>query len=393
MLDHYQFIELLPEDEDTMAGNYLKSAAYTDHALGEFLDRLKRKGWYDNSLIAIYGDHVGLTYSDEINASMKRLLGRPYDYGDLMNVPLLISIPGAAKDISGTRGVAGGQLDFFPTVAYLMGFDKLDTIYLGHNLFYIKEGLVAEQTYMTKGSFFKNETAFEMSRDGVFEHGRAWNLKTGAEVPLSECYDDYIKAMDIINTSEYILRSDALRRIFLDGDNLTDAFGADVRRTYPDVIAPAGAPGAEFGSSIQLIEYSYGMDQRCIRIELIWTDESEPVAVGEDGETEMTYGELVSWMEGHADTLFVVNIERSGDYFIKFMSEKSPAIAERLILELPELSEYTGKHDAIINLSGISLSADEVKRFIGHNKVWAVLMTKEDEIGRASCRERVFQPV
>ena len=382
MLDHYKFIELLPEDEDTIVGNYLQSAAYTDYTLGQFLDGLKRKGLYDNSIIAIYGDHFGLPNSVEIDASMKRLLGSAYDYDTLMNIPLLISIPGAEADVRQTVSTAGGQMDFFPTIAYLMGFEKLDTLYLGHNLFAVKEGLVAVQTYMAKGSFFKNGIAFEMSKDGVFEHGRAWDLKTGKAVAPGDCYDDYVRAMDIINTSEYILRSDAIRRIYVDGADTDEAFNVNVSRMYPESIAIAGAPGSELGSTIKNIEYSHAYDQRWIRVELKWTDEKEPVAVDGGGKIVMTHEELIEWMESHADTLIVANIERSGDYLLKFISKISPAAAERLILELPELSEYSGQHDAIINLSNVAQSGDEIRDFVEKNKVWAIMMTKEDSEGR-----------
>jgi len=384
MLDHYQFIEPLPEDEDTIVANYLNSAAYTDHTLGEFLEYLKEKGWYDNSVIAIFGDHVGLTHSGEVNASMEKLLGRPYDFDVLMNIPLLITIPGA-DDVRQTISVAGGQLDFFPTIAYLMGFPELDTLYFGRNLFNVKEGFVVQQTYMTKGSFFKNDIAFEMSRDGVFEHGRAWNLKTGEKIPLDECYNDYVRSMEIINTSEYVLKSDAIRRIFLYGEDTNEAFSVEVKRTYPDAIAIAGAPSEKLGNTIQDITYSHKHSERCIRIELTWTDEEEPepIAVNPDsGEIEMTGHMLLEWMENHADTLIVVRIERSADWFMRIMAERSPAAAERLIVEVSELPEYTGKHDAIIDISNLSLSLSEIRDFVERNDVWAIMMTKEDAHGR-----------
>ena len=366
MLDHYQFIEYLPEDEGTIVGHYLNSAAYTDHALAQFFEALKEKGIYENSIIAIFGDHVGLTHSEEINASMEKLLARPYDFEDLMNIPLIITIPGADKDVRQTVSTAGGQLDFFPTIAYLMGFPQLDTLYLGHNLFAIDEGLVAEQTYMTKGSYFKNDIAFEMSRDGVFEHGRAWNIRTKESVPLSECFDDYVRAMEIINTSEFILKSDAIGRIFRDGEGLSEAFSADVSRTHPYAIATA--------AGVEDIDEQHQNDHRCIRIEMKWTEDSEPVG----------YEELIRWMERHADTLIVVNIERSGDYFMRFMSEQSPAAAERLIVEVSELYEYSGKHEAIINLTGLTQSVPDIREFVEMNNVWAILMTQSDAEGRFS---------
>jgi len=74
-----------------------------------------------------------------------------------------------------------------------MGLESLDTVYIGHNLLTIDSGFVAEQTYMTKGSFFQDDIVYEMSRDGVFENGRAWNQKTGKPVPIKDCYDGYMK--------------------------------------------------------------------------------------------------------------------------------------------------------------------------------------------------------
>ncbi|MEG2199899.1 MAG: LTA synthase family protein, partial [Anaerovorax sp.] len=225
MPDKYQFIDLLPEDKGTLVGNYLNSAAYTDYTIGAFIQQLKEEGLYDNTVIALYGDHLGLTLKDdEITQSMTRLLGKPYDFQDMMKIPLIIHVPGDAGPASQTISTAGGQLDFMPTMAYLMGFDTLDTLYLGHNLLTIKSGFVTEQTYMTKGSFFQDDIVYEMSRDGVFENGRAYNQKTGEGVPIEECYAGYLKSMDTINASEYILKNDVLRKMLVDGEDAAQVF-------------------------------------------------------------------------------------------------------------------------------------------------------------------------
>ncbi len=85
---------------------------------------------------------------------VSRFLGKDYDFDTMLNIPLIITVPEADQNINQTVSLSGGQIDFLPTIAYLMGFDTLDTIYLGHNLLTIDSGFVAEQTYMTKGSFF-----------------------------------------------------------------------------------------------------------------------------------------------------------------------------------------------------------------------------------------------
>ncbi|HWQ78326.1 MAG TPA: LTA synthase family protein [Anaerovoracaceae bacterium] len=225
MLDKYRFIKLLPEDEGTIFGNYLNSAAYTDWALGQLMQELKDAGIYDDSIIAFYGDHQGLPKTDEeIFESVSRFLGKDYDFDTMMNIPLIITVPGAEQDIHQTVSTVGGQLDFMPTVAYLMGFDSLDTVYLGHNLLTVDSGFVAEQTYMVKGSFFSDDAAYEMSRDGVFENGRAWDPKTGETLPVKDCYKGYLKSVGLINTCEYILKNDVLRKIYEENKDAVSVF-------------------------------------------------------------------------------------------------------------------------------------------------------------------------
>jgi phosphoglycerol transferase MdoB-like AlkP superfamily enzyme len=235
MLEHYRFVELLPEDEGTLVGNYLQSAAYTDWSLGIFLDGLKDAGLYYNSVIAVYGDHQGLTMEGDTPADMERLLGKPYDFDVMMNIPLIISMPdilsapedppasattaaavsartiaaGPAADIRRTVHTVGGQIDFLPTMAYLFGIEDLD-VHLGHNLLTADKGFVAVQAYMRKGSFITDETLFEMSRDGVFEASRVIDRRTRQPVSVFSRIEEYERSLRVVNASEYILANDLL---------------------------------------------------------------------------------------------------------------------------------------------------------------------------------------
>ncbi len=215
MQSHEQRIKLKKEDKGTIVGNYLNSVAYTDKYLGEFFKQLKRDGLYDNSVIAIYGDHVGLAHSEETDEVMERLLGKKYDFDTMLNIPLIISMPRSKTNIRQTIDVAGGQMDFYPTIAYLFGIEDLDTVYFGHNLYSVKKGFVIEKTHMLEGSFFTNDVAFSMSRDGVFEHSRAWNYKTGKKLDPADFKAEYEHSILLSRTCEHILKNDVLRDIYM----------------------------------------------------------------------------------------------------------------------------------------------------------------------------------
>lgn len=413
MLDKYRFIKLKPEDKGTIFGNYLNSAAYTDYAIGQFIQELKDAGLYDNSVIAFYGDHLGLPKSDDgIYKSVSRFLGKDYDFDTMMNIPLIITVPGADKDIHQTVSTTGGQMDFLPTIAYLMGFDSLDTVYLGHNLLTEKSGFVAEQTYMTKGSFFQDDIVYEMSRDGVFENGRAWNQKTGKPVPVKDCYDGYMKSMGIVNTCEYILKNDVLRKIYKENQDTASAFSNQVSEVeYPDKIAEAGAPDKKLigTNSLEAMNASYDAGYRNIKLNVCWTEDKEAVLLNswedlsryfdtdknspitleqfhnlkmKDGLTPMDYLDLISWVKDHPDVKVFVQAERSADYFMKCMSSYDASIMNQFISVVPGMVEYSGLYPSVLNIEIGGNSVDQLLEFIKLNHVGAISMSKADAEGK-----------
>lgn len=184
-------LKLKPEDE-TLFGHYLQSVHYADEAIGELIERLKEAGLYENTVIAMYGDHHGMLLSNEefyesIQESVPKYTGREYDYDEMLNIPLIIHIPNSG--VHETIETVGGEVDFLPTIANIMNLTIPQPYIFGKDIVNVtddKDSFVASVTYLLKGSFVWNDIMYQIGRDGTFESGRAWNTKTGEEVPLTE---------------------------------------------------------------------------------------------------------------------------------------------------------------------------------------------------------------
>ena len=189
-------------------GYYFHAVHYADHALSELFQALKANDLYDNSLIVIYGDHFGLTKQHIVyNDEMSKFLGRSYGFDDMLNVPLLIHIPGLGD--ARTIHTVGGQVDLMPTILNLLGVEKEDgPIFAGQDLLNTSEGFVALPNFVPQGSFAAGSTFFLMSNNGLFQHSRAWNMDTGEPIPLEECWAGYNRALLEVQYSHWILEGD-----------------------------------------------------------------------------------------------------------------------------------------------------------------------------------------
>lgn len=202
-------LELLEEDMDTKFGAYLQTVRYTDEAVGQFISDLKEAGLYENTVIAFYGDHHGLNCGmEDVNESVSKYIGRDYDYDEMLNVPMLIHVPNA--NIKQTIHTTGGQIDFLPTIANIMGLTLDNSLVLGQDLTNATKGFVAFTTYLFEGSFANDEVIFQISREEVFEHSRAWRIGTNDEVDVIPYKEDYEKALLLKKTSKEILEQDLM---------------------------------------------------------------------------------------------------------------------------------------------------------------------------------------
>jgi lipoteichoic acid synthase len=207
--EQYLTLQLREEDKDTKFGDYLRSVRYTDEAIGQFIRDLKENGLYENTVIALYGDHHGLNCNmEDVKEQMNAFLGHTYDYDEMLNVPLIIHIPGSG--VQQRISTTGGQVDFMPTIANIMGITLDETFIVGQDLTNATDGFVAFTSYLFEGSFVTNDVIFEISREGIFEGSRAWKIGTNEPMDAALYQKEYEKALLLKKTSKEILEQNLI---------------------------------------------------------------------------------------------------------------------------------------------------------------------------------------
>ncbi|MGB3366842.1 MAG: sulfatase-like hydrolase/transferase, partial [Acidaminobacteraceae bacterium] len=193
---------------------YMTSINYTDYAVGQLIQSLKDEGLYDNTIIAMYGDHQGIITREESADDISKLLGRKYNYEDMMNIPLIIHIP--TLEASEKIENYGGQLDFTPTMLNLLGIDDRGLLLYGKDIVNNSDEIVEIQTHMSRGSYISKDVVFSMSNDGVIENAKSWiPFSDDVYIPLTEeMKAKYESSYKDIVTNDYIIGENMLSELY-----------------------------------------------------------------------------------------------------------------------------------------------------------------------------------
>jgi phosphoglycerol transferase MdoB-like AlkP superfamily enzyme len=110
-------LEKYPHNPDNEKG-FLNTLNYTDWSIGEFMGRLKKRPWFNNTIFVFTGDHA-----------LAHFQTGPFP--EKFHIPLIIYAPGMikpaiVKDVS-------SQLDLFPTLIQLMNLEASFSSF-GNNL-------------------------------------------------------------------------------------------------------------------------------------------------------------------------------------------------------------------------------------------------------------------
>ena len=134
---------------------------------------------------------------------MSRFLGKKYDYDEMSKVPLIIHIPGSG--VHETISKIGGQIDVLPTLANLMNIQLDERYVLGQDILNEEKGFVAFTAYMPEGSFITDGAMYELSRQKIYDTGRAWNPDTGESLLVEDYKAYYDKALNLKKASIQLL--------------------------------------------------------------------------------------------------------------------------------------------------------------------------------------------
>jgi phosphoglycerol transferase MdoB-like AlkP superfamily enzyme len=90
-----------------------KCVQYSDNALREFFNYAKTQPWFANTIFVITADHTSQTYYPEYSKGVNRFA-----------VPILFYSANTAYALKGTRTDLASQMDIYPSVADLIGYNK-----------------------------------------------------------------------------------------------------------------------------------------------------------------------------------------------------------------------------------------------------------------------------
>lgn len=356
----YHVLDILEEHKGNLVANYLQAIHYTDKELGRFIDNLKEEGLYDNTVIAIYGDHQGIDNSrPEVFPVMEYILGEQYNFDHILNVPLIIHVPG--EEINETISSIGSQVDFYPTIINIMGYNNEKGLMMGKDLINNKDyKFVAPQTTLRKGSFIDKDVLFNISQDGIFKNSRVTNRKTREKLDVNQYRDIYDKVISTINKGEFILRNDLLKDILAEG---VDPEQVEIGTNQIPELLDQKIIESYQKFTIEKLETSYNKGNKVIRI---------PINSSKD------LVSLNKWMTDHKDAYLIIRVVEKEALLVSNL-KKVKHLNSRYIVEIGDFKDHYlihrgGYRNIILNIVDQDYTDEEIIDFLTMQIHYAVIM-------------------
>lgn len=406
MPEEYQVLNIKDEHKNTMLGSYLQAIHYTDKEIGRFIENLKKEGLYDNTVIALYGDHFAIpSVHKEDQEMMTKLLGYNYDYDTMMNIPLVIHVPG--EYINETISTIGSQIDFYPTITNVMGYENNKGLVFGRDLVNYKEqNYVYPQTYMQRGSFMDGENMFVIARDGIFDHSKATSIKTREELDINDFREQYEKAVNEINKSNFILKKNLLKEYIENYGEVNLSLMQGINLSNKEYITEAHS------NSLEELNKNYEDGHRLISVDLQWTRDDQIVLLKDwywyynnlfenptghlsleefksakmkNNQTQMTFEDLIEWAKDHEDAYVILRTTEERDTIFVKAKDEYPEAKDRFIVEIKHFEHYTtttyyGFKNVLLDISKRTYSNEDIIDFTQRYSLLGVVMDRKRAI-------------
>lgn len=363
--EKYHVLDIREPQKDTIVGDYLQAAHYADQEFGKFLEGLKQEGLYDNSVIAVYGDHYGISNGDEeVFEPMEDILGEPYNYDHIMNIPLIINVPG--EEIGETVSKIGSQIDFYPTIINILGLENEKGYMMGMDLLNSeKYNYVSPQRVMRRGSFIDKDVIFNISSDGIFENSQVEERSTRRSLPVENYRDVYNHVIDYIGISDTILQND-LFKYLLDED-------ADIEEL------------GQVGEKIQSQKRVKSLEKFKIGdLSKLYNRREKLIRIYIDEGTDLD--QLENWMETHQDAKLILHSKEEGTELLENIKDEYEELKGRYIAEIDDFNDYfavqrKGFKNIILDIRGKSYKEGEIEDFLNLYSHFG-LITGKDSISK-----------
>lgn len=375
-------IVLKQSDKDSLFGKYIINMNYLDSAIDVLIKELKTKELYDNSIIVFYGDHHGLNLSDPDNYSkMTSYLGKPYSYDEMLNVPLIIHIPGLGK--AETISTTCGQMDIMPTVLNMLGIEN-NTIYFGEDIMSIPEDsnrAIGGTTYMQAGSFIDKDHIFIMSKDSIYENATVIDRTTGGTsssvVSREELYQKSKAIEEDVKLSNTITERNLLEALL---NNNTIVLNDVNPQKY---IFNINSDNDEYNYADRLNK-AYEAGYNLVSVKVFKGDNNEFYISNKlnvfNRMTLVSFLELVKTYEN----VFVIltDIENYQTDLFRYLGKEHPDLAPYTIPEIYSLTGYSvcktfNMNTPILCLDNLDITTEELLSFLANNDIFAAVSSKD----------------
>jgi lipoteichoic acid synthase len=181
-----------PNTNSPIVNGYFQTNRYLDNSVREFYDYLQKTGLDKKSIIVLYGDHYGISESEDKVAAQALGINTDNwnDFNDLQmqKVPFIIDMPGS--NLGGIKDTFGGEIDAMPTLEHLLGIKTQKYVQFGQDLLSSKH----EQQVI-----FRNKDWITPEYASIGEN--IYDTKTGTEIDLADLTSDQRKQIDKLSAN------------------------------------------------------------------------------------------------------------------------------------------------------------------------------------------------